>query len=53
VQECCLGASRKDATKDKPKDKPKDKAMTYAATAAMIANPSFATFLSELSNNKE
>jgi hypothetical protein len=48
-QECRLGASRKDASKDKAKDK----AMTYAAAAATIANPSFAAFLSELSEDEE
>jgi hypothetical protein len=53
AQECHLGTSRKDAPKDKPKDKAKDKAMTYTAAAATIANPSFAAFLSELSDNKE
>jgi hypothetical protein len=53
AQECCLGASRKDAQKDKDKAKPKDKALSYAAAAGTVANPSFAAFLSELSNNKE
>ncbi len=52
-QECRLGASCKDAPKDGPKDKVKDKAMTYAAAAATIANPSFAAFLSELSEDEE
>jgi hypothetical protein len=53
LKECHLGASQKDAPKDGPKDKAKDKAMTYAAVAAMIANPSFAAFLSKLSEDKE
>ncbi len=53
AQECHLGASCKDAQKDKDKAKPKDKALSYAATAATVANPSFAAFLSELSNDNE
>jgi hypothetical protein len=53
AQECRLSMSCKNATKDKPKDKPKDKAMIYTAAAMMIANPSFAAFLSELSDNKK
>ncbi len=53
AQECHLGASHKDAQKDKDKGKPKDKALSYAATAATVANPSFAAFLSELSDNQE
>jgi hypothetical protein len=53
AQECRLGASCKDAQKDKDKAKPKDKALSYAAAAATVANPSFAAFLSELSDNKE
>jgi hypothetical protein len=53
LQECRLGASHKDAPKDGPKDKVKDKAMTYAATAATIANPSFAAFLSEPLEDEE
>ncbi len=53
AQECRLSASRKDAPKDKPKDKDKDKTMIYAATAATIANPSFAAFLLDLSDNEE
>ena len=52
-KECRLGASQKDAPKDGPKDKAKDKAMTYVAAAATIANPSFAAFLSELSEDEE
>jgi hypothetical protein len=53
AQDCHLGASRKDAQKDKDKAKPKDKALSYAAPASTVANPSFAAFLSELSDNKE
>jgi hypothetical protein len=53
AQECCLGASCIDAQKDKDKAKPKDKALSNTAAAATIANPSFAAFLSELSDNKE
>ncbi len=53
AQECRLGASRKDAKKDKDKAKLKDKALSYAAAAATVANPSFAAFLSELSNDEE
>jgi hypothetical protein len=53
LQECRLGASRKDAPKDGPKDKVKDKAMIYVAAAATIANPSFATFLSKLLEDEE
>jgi hypothetical protein len=55
AQECCLGASYKDTQKDKDKDKakPKDKTLSYAVPTASIANPSFATFLSEFSDNKE
>jgi hypothetical protein len=52
-QECRMGAARKDsATKDK-KPATKDKAITYAAAAATFANPSFAAFLSELSDDEE
>jgi hypothetical protein len=51
AQECCLGTSPTDTLVDKPKDKAK--AMTYAAAVATIANPSFAAFLSELSDNKK
>ncbi len=53
LQECRLGASHEDAPKDGPKDKVKDKAMTYAAAAVTIANPSFAAFLFELSEDEE
>jgi hypothetical protein len=53
LQECRLGASRKDAPKDGPKDMVKDKAMTYAAAAATIVNPSIATFFSELLEDEE
>ncbi len=53
AQECSLGASCKDAQKDKDKAKPKDKALSYAAAAATVANPSFATILSELSDGKD
>jgi hypothetical protein len=52
AQECRLGASCKDALKEN-KDKPKDRAISYAAAAATIDNPYFATFLSELSDDKE
>jgi hypothetical protein len=52
AQECRLGASRIDALKEN-KDKPKDRAISYAAAAATIANPYFAAFLSELSDDKE
>jgi hypothetical protein len=52
AQECRLGASRKDALKEN-KDKPKDRAICFAAAAATIANPYFAAFLSELSNDEE
>jgi hypothetical protein len=52
AQECRLGASCKDALKEN-KGKPKDRAISYAAAAATIANPYFATFLSELSDDEE
>ncbi len=51
-QECRLGAARKDAAA-KEKEPRKDKAITYAAAAATIANPSFAAFLLELSDDEE
>jgi hypothetical protein len=53
AQECRLGASHKDAQKDKDKAKPKDKALSYAVAAVTVANPSFAAFLSELSDDEE
>jgi hypothetical protein len=52
AQECHLGASCKDASQEN-KDKPKDRAISYAAAAATIANPFFAVFLSELSDDEE
>ncbi len=51
-EECRLGASCKDALKEN-KDKPKDRSISYDAAAATIANPYFAAFLSELSDDKE
>ena len=44
-KDCCLGLSRKDAQRA-------PQPMTAAAADATIASPSFAAFLSKLSNNK-
>jgi hypothetical protein len=49
-QECCLGASHKDALKEN-KDKPKDRAIFYAAAAATIANPSPSSQSSPMTKN--
>jgi hypothetical protein len=53
AQECHLGASRKGAANNEHKDKPKNRAISYAAAAVTVANPSFAAFLTELSEDKE
>jgi hypothetical protein len=54
AQECCLGASRKDAAKQGKENKPKDRALSYAATAVTIAGgPGFTAFISELSDDEE
>jgi hypothetical protein len=53
AQECCLGASCKDAANNQHKDKPKNRAISYTAATVTVTNPSFATFLSELSEDKE
>ena len=52
-QECRLGAARKEAVVVEDKKPKAKKPLAYAAAAATFTNPSFAAFLSELSDDEE